>query len=143
MISLWQNKKRELMTTTERLDRWIKEILKNFKNLEKKYQTTPLERLIIFLDSDNMSNKLPDPEKLVYTIGVMSMQGIGFDNKADDYMFTRCLALAVLDKYKLMPDECNDGGNDKRFFTVIFRSKKLFCAENEVGGLTIMLPEEY
>ena len=88
-------------------------------------------------------NKLPDPNKLVYTIGVMAMQGVGFDKKDDDYMFTKSISLEVWDKYREVPDEDLTGGEDKCFFTFHFRGKKLFAAENEVGGLTIMLPEEY
>lgn len=87
--------------------------------------------------------KLPNPNQLVYTVGVMNEQGKGFDRREYDYMFTKGLSLAVLDSYNSEPDECLDGGNDKRFFTTIFRGVKYFVAENEVGGLTVMLPDEY
>ena len=85
----------------------------------------------------------PNPEKIMYTQGVMSMKGIGFKNPNDDYMFSRALWLEMWDKFRDMPDVCTDGGNDKHFFTFNFRGKKLFAAENEIGGLTIMLPNEY
>jgi len=79
----------------------------------------------------------------MYTVGVMSMQGKGFKQPKDDYTFTRSLWLAMWDMYRKMPDICTDGGNDKHFFSFIFRGKKMFAAENEIGGLTIMLPSEY
>lgn len=76
---------------------------------------------------------LPNPFKQVYTIGILSE----FDNQISN------LWAEVIREYKKQPNDCFDGGNDKRFFTVNFENKKLFVAENEVGGLTVMLPEEY
>jgi len=79
---------------------------------------------------------LPDPNKLVVTRGVLDLlekEGLGYLQ----------LDRKIYETYKEQPDECLDGGNDKRFFSFYFISTKLFAAENEVGGLTVMLPEEY
>ena len=76
--------------------------------------------------------------KAMSTVGVMSMQ-----EDKEDYMFPTALHLAMLNKFHTMPDVCTDGGNDKHFFSFTFRGRQLFVAENEIGGLTIMLPEEY
>jgi hypothetical protein len=53
------------------------------------------------------------------------------------------LWVAVLEAYKKQPDVCLDGGNDKEFFSMVFKKVKLFVAANEINGLTVMLPEEY
>lgn len=55
---------------------------------------------------------------------------------------------AVIEMFKKMPDKTADGGNDKHFFTLNYQSNegqkvKVFVAENEVDGLTVMLPEDY
>jgi hypothetical protein len=88
-------------------------------------------------------NTLPNPTNLVTTQGVLALRGIGFNSPEDDYLFAPALAKAVQTAFNAEPDECTDGGNDKHFFSFTFRGTKLFAAENEVGGLTIMLPEEY
>lgn len=74
-----------------------------------------------------------NPFKQTLTIGVKTE----FENQLND------LWVAVLDQFKKMPETCTDGGNDKHFFSLVFNSKKVFVAENEVNGLTVMLPEEY
>lgn len=84
-----------------------------------------------------------DPTKLTITRGIQAMQGKGFDSVEDDYLFAPVLGSLVNKEFEKQPDECVDGGNDKHFFTVEFRGTKLFVVENEVGGLTIMLPDEY
>jgi hypothetical protein len=89
------------------------------------------------------SRPLPDPTKLMMTRGVSALQGVGFENRASDYLFPVVLNQAVKKAYDGEPDTCFDGGNDKYFFTLVFRGQKLFVAANEVNGLTIMLPEEY
>ena len=81
--------------------------------------------------------------KLAITIGVQAMQGIGFTKKDDDYLFEHNLQKAVMTQFFLEPNENTTGGNNKRFFVLHFRGIKLFVAENEVGGLTVMIPEEY
>jgi hypothetical protein len=86
---------------------------------------------------------IPNPNLLTFTRGVYSQQGVGFKTKEDDYMFPRFLSLAVKEAFNKEPDECTDGGNNKFFFTVIYRDIKYFVAANEVGGLTVMLPDEY
>ena len=53
------------------------------------------------------------------------------------------LWVAVIENFNKQPNICTDGGNDKSFFSFTFKGIKLFVAENEVNGLTIMLPEEY
>jgi len=53
------------------------------------------------------------------------------------------LWVAVLEEFKNQPDESQNGGNDKYFFSFLFKGIKLFAAANEINGLTIMLPEEY
>lgn len=86
---------------------------------------------------------LPDPTKLFITSGVQVLQGKGFKERKDDYMFVPSLGKAVTEAFNKQPDTCFDGGNDKYFFTLIFRGTKMFVAINEAGGLTVMLPEEY
>jgi hypothetical protein len=86
-------------------------------------------------------NDLPNPNKLTMTIGVMNMQKK--DEPEGDYLFQPTLAKAVKEQFEKEPDKCTDGGNDKYFFSMMFRNVKLFVAANEVNGLTIMLPEEY
>jgi hypothetical protein len=49
----------------------------------------------------------------------------------------------IIRLFNTMPDETIDGGNDKHFFSMVFFGVKLFVAENEVNGLTVMLPSEY
>ena len=49
----------------------------------------------------------------------------------------------VIKQYKLQPNECLDGGDDKFFFAFTFKDVKLFAVANEINGLTIMLPGEY
>lgn len=80
--------------------------------------------------------KLPDPTKLVVTIGVNEMLK---DLGKQPFL----LEAKVLEFYAIQPDQNIDGGNDKFFFSMKFFGVKLFAAENEIGGLTIMLPEEY
>ena len=79
--------------------------------------------------------KLPNPTKQFITPGVRALcektEGLG-DLWAD-----------VIKQYKKEPDLCTDGGNDKEFFSFVFRKTKLFVAANEIGGLTVMLPSEY
>lgn len=86
---------------------------------------------------------LPDPHKIFMTPGVRSMKGNGFKSKEEDYLFEKALKENLIEEYKKQPDTCFDGGNDKYFFVMHFRGVKLFVASNEIGGLTIMLPEEY
>jgi hypothetical protein len=81
-------------------------------------------------------NQLPNPTKLVMTQGVQAWLN---EQNFPIYLLPRIIAT----EYFKQPDVCTDGGNDKRFFTVTSRNQKFFVAENEVNGLTIMLPEEY
>lgn len=74
-----------------------------------------------------------NPFKQTITAGVK----VEFGNRLSD------LWVAVLEQFKQMPYENVDGGNDKHFFSIMFYGKKLFVAENEINGLTVMLPEEY
>lgn len=69
---------------------------------------------------------------LTFTNNLMSQ---GFD--------IRALITQVIKEYKAQPNTCYDGGNDKYFFSFKFLGTKLFAAANEVGGLTVMLPEDY
>lgn len=84
-----------------------------------------------------------NPANIVVTCGVMALQGKGFENSDEDYLFRPVLSKIVNEQFEKEPEECLDGGNDKSFFAVVFRGMKLFCAANEVNGLTVMLPEEY
>lgn len=84
---------------------------------------------------------IPDPRKLMMTRGVLSMKKES--EPEGDYLFQIALSRTILSQFEKEPAECTDGGNDKFFFTVIFRGEKLFIAANEVGGLTVMKPEEY
>lgn len=93
-----------------------------------------------YLD-DCLKKGLPNFNKQVMTIGV---QGFLEANRISLMQLDRM----VYEEYKRQPDEDLTGGNDKRFFTITFELKgiynqKMFVAENEIGGLTIMLPEEY
>lgn len=82
-----------------------------------------------------------DYTKIVMTQGVASLQDKSEPN--GDYLFVPCLIGACKRKFDKQPDVCTDGGNDKDFFSFIFRGIKMFAAKNEIGGLTIMLPNEY
>lgn len=81
---------------------------------------------------------------IIFTAGVYSLKGIGFDGgRKDDYLFEKQLIAAIQEQYDLMPEVSTDGGNDKTFFTVNWKHTKFFVAKNETDGLTVMLPEEY
>lgn len=93
---------------------------------------------------DGTIAKLADGDPAIYiTTGVFELQGIGFDSKADDYLFGPRLVEAAREAYNDQPDICLDGGNDKEFYTFEWRNTKFFAAANEVNGITIMLPNEY
>jgi hypothetical protein len=53
------------------------------------------------------------------------------------------LWVEVIRNFREQPDSCDDGGNDKNFFSFTFKDIRVFAVHNEIGGLTIMLPEEY
>lgn len=78
---------------------------------------------------------LPDPLKQVITLGVK--EAFTESNHLGD------LWAEVITQYKKQPNVCIDGGNDKEFFSFTFYGMKLFVVANEIGGLTVMLPEEY
>ena len=78
---------------------------------------------------------LPSATRQIITSGVNNAPEF-IDHQGD-------LWVAVVEEFNRQPDECTDGGNDKHFFSMTFQGVKLFVAENEVGGLTIMKPEEY
>lgn len=80
--------------------------------------------------------KLPDPQTQVMTIGVREFL-------SDTGKTAMELFKTVLDFYAIQPDKTKDGGNDKFFFSMKFNGAKMFVCANEVGGLTVMLPEEY
>ena len=90
---------------------------------------------------DGFLIKLTD--NILITPGVFEMKGKGFASADEDYMFGRKLLEAVKAEYDKMPEVSTNGENDKSFFTVTWRGTKMFVAQNELGGLTIMLPEEY
>lgn len=83
-----------------------------------------------------MNKILPNPHKLVVTQGVLSFLK---DTETPTSLFYDTL----LETYEAQEDENLNGGNDKRFFSFMLAGQKFFVAENEVGGLTAMLPEEY
>jgi len=85
--------------------------------------------------------RLPNPQNLTITSGVQALQGV--DAVGEDLSFRSELERCVCKCYKKMPDMSINGENDKTFFVLKFRGTKLFAVENEIGGLTIMLPEEY
>jgi hypothetical protein len=82
------------------------------------------------------TRQLPDPKKLTLTVGVERWLN---QEEFPVYLFPRIIENA----FKAEPDTCFDGGNDKYFFTFVSCEQKFFAALNEIGGLTIMLPEEY
>ncbi len=75
---------------------------------------------------------MADLTKIMITRGVASLEF----NSAN-------LFLSILENYNKQPDFCDDGGDDKSFFAFKHAGVKMFAQENEVGGLTIMLPDEY
>ena len=79
--------------------------------------------------------KLPNPWKQVCTRGVMAYYEP--KNMLGD------LWVAVIEEYQKQPNQRTNGDNDKFFFSFTFGGERLFVAANEIGGLTIMLPEEY
>jgi hypothetical protein len=79
--------------------------------------------------------KLPNPFRQYVTLGVMAKFNL---EKALSDLFA-----VVIMEYKKQPDCVTDGGNDKYFFSFVFRGVKLFVAANEDNCLTVMLPEEY
>ncbi len=81
-------------------------------------------------------NTLPNAHKLTVTRGLLEFL-------RDTDTPTELLYERLLETYEGQPDENFDGGNDKHFFTFNLAGQKFFAAENEVGGLTVMLPEEY
>jgi len=80
-------------------------------------------------------NNLPNPLKQVNTIGIVN-EPMFKDHLGD-------LWVAVVEEFKKQPPDTIDGGNDKHFFSFTFNTIKIFVAENEVNGLTVMLPNEY
>jgi len=80
-------------------------------------------------------NNIPNPFNQVITRGVKAT--FEPQNALSD------LWVATLEAFKKEPVESNDGGNDKTFFSFVFKGTKLFAAKNELNGLTVMLPEEY
>ena len=83
-------------------------------------------------------------KNIILTIGVYELKGKGFTGgKEEDYLFESKLVEAIQEEYNKQPTVSTDGGNDKDFFTVIWRGTKFFVARNETGGHTVMLPEEY
>ena len=87
--------------------------------------------------SENRPLPKTDLRFVVITVGVVNLL---YRMKED----RPALYYEMLEEYKKQPDVCLDGGNDKYFFTMDFRGRvKLFVAVNEIGGLTIMLPNEY
>ena len=83
----------------------------------------------------NVTRPLPDPTKLYMTRGVAAW--------VRDRLDTDYLAGRVREAYNQQADNVTDGGNDKFFFSMAIYDQRFFVAANEVGGLTIMLPEEY
>ena len=78
---------------------------------------------------------LPNPQRLMLTRGVCA----AYPTRGQlEYLIS-----AVCDEYRKQPDRVTDGGNDKFFFSFTIDDRKLFAAANELGGLTIMFPEEY
>lgn len=91
---------------------------------------------------DGYLYKLSDD--LIITVGVFNLKGKGFtDGVKEDYLFEKTLSEAVIRELEKQPDKSCDGGNDKDFFTLIWRGTKFFVVRNETNGLTVMLPEEY
>ena len=78
---------------------------------------------------------LPNPTKLHMTRGVAAW--------IRDRLDTDYLAGRVFEAYQQQPDNVTDGGNDKFFFSFTIGEQRFFAAANEIGGLTVMLPEEY
>lgn len=82
-------------------------------------------------------------KRILATSGIMALQGVGFDKKEDDYLFFKGITEHIKTQYDAEVEEDLNGGNDKHFFSIKFRGQLMFVADNEFGGLTIMLPEEY
>lgn len=82
-------------------------------------------------------------KRILITSGVFHQRGIGFDRPSQDYLFFKGLTTKVKEAYDLLPEENNEGGNDRKFFVISFRGVEMFVAGNGLGGLTVTLPEEY
>lgn len=87
-----------------------------------------------YLDKD-----LPNPVKITCTKKVI--------DTLTGQQFVK-LPTLIWEEYQKQPDEDLKGGNDKRFFTIELEDKgiykyKLWVVANEVGGVTVMFPEEY
>ena len=70
---------------------------------------------------------------------IVLTQGVSFDFEKE---LAELLA-EVSSEYDNQPDVRTNGDNDKNFFSMIYKGKKLFVARNELNGLTIMFPSEY
>ncbi len=79
--------------------------------------------------------KLPNPMLLSVTAGVWAW--------CADFLSIDLFAHEVRKEFYKQPDEATDGGNDKFFFSFSINGQRFFAAANEIGGLTVMFPEEY
>ena len=70
---------------------------------------------------------------------IVLTQGVSFEFEKE---LTELLA-KVASEYDNQPDVRTNGDNDKNFFSMFYKDKKLFVARNELNGLTIMFPDEY
>ena len=78
-----------------------------------------------------------DEKQVLGTQGVLDQKGLGFDKKEDDYMFFSGILEHIKKQYEAEAVE------DRDFFSIKFRGVLLFVTSNDLGGLTVMLPDEY
>ena len=79
-----------------------------------------------------------DLDNIVLTIGVDILL-----HEVDTDLMRAAFERALINARDVQPDKVTDGGNDKDFFDFKWQGTKLWAVRNEVGGLTVMLPEEY
>jgi hypothetical protein len=71
----------------------------------------------------------------------LSTVGVRTEKRLEDHQSD--LWAEIIRVFNTLPEETADGGNDRHFFSMTFFGVKLFVAENEINGLTVMLPSEY
>ena len=77
-----------------------------------------------------------NPFKPMMTMGVSAL----IETRKSSYLD---LMIPMIREFRKQPKVCLDGGDDREFFSFECLGTKLFAVANEVGGLTLMLPEEY
>lgn len=76
---------------------------------------------------------------IINTRQIVLTQGIDYEFGEDLVGLTTAVGI----EYDKQPDVRVNGDNDKNFFSMEYKGKKIFVARNEVDGLTVMFPDEY